>query len=153
MAKLNKTYGFGTDSSETLKNTTDGSTDALNRLRRRALRRTAIAGAMLKIGGAVSFLSAVTAETPNTAFLVIQYMISAFALLSYTAGVVCMIYVTSESRRRCSTMLASMTMCGLAATRVCAWYIDTLRDWRAVGAFMLGTTVAVIGHLMVRRGL
>ena len=153
MAGLNKTYGFETDCSETLRVTTDGRTDASHHLRRRALRRSAIAGAMLKIGGAVSFLSAITAETPNTTFLIIQYTIVAFALLSYTAGVICMIYVTSDSRRRWSTMLFSMVICGVAAMRVCTWYIGTLGDLRAVGAFMLGTTLAVIGHLVLSRGL
>lgn len=153
MAGLTNTYGFETDGSETLKVATDGDTDALHHLRRRALRRTAVAGAMLKIGAAVSFLSAITADTPNMAFLFIQYTIIAFALLSYTAGVICMIYATSESRRRWSTMLSSMIICGVATMRICAWYIGTLGALRAIGAFMLGTTLAVIGYLVLRRGL
>ena len=63
MTGLDRIYGFRMDGSEALEDITVGCTDISYCLHRRALRRAAVASAMLKTAGALSFLSATTAET------------------------------------------------------------------------------------------
>ena len=144
MAELNKPYDYRKITGETFEFIIDDGVDTMDSLHRRSHNHTAIAVALLKTVGALSFLGAISAETPTRAVFMIQRTIITFALLSYVAGLICVIYILCASGRRWSAMLFSAITTAFASTKLCAWYVSTLGDLHVIGVFLLGATFAVV---------